>query len=85
MTHETIAGELRAFIAKEFLNGKDEGLEGDTMLLDLGIIDSISLMMILAFIKSRFGTDVPTKEVHPTNVRTIDAMAAMVLRLGANE
>ena len=55
------------------------------MLLDLGIIDSISLMMILAFIKSRFGTDVPTKEVRPTNVRTIDAMAAMVLRLGANE
>jgi clorobiocin biosynthesis protein CloN5 len=81
MTHEGIARDLRAFIAEQFLNGKDEGLEADTMLLELGIIDSVSLMMILAFIKGRYGVDVPAKEVRPTNVKTIDAMAEMVLRL----
>jgi len=79
----TVVEELREFVAREFLNGKDEGLDATTPLLEWGIIDSVALVSLLAFIKQRFQVNVPNSELHPTNVGTLEAMAAMVLRLQA--
>ena len=80
--HEHIARALKDFIATDFLNGKDSGLDGDTLLLDWGIIDSVSLVMILGFVKKQFGVDVPPAELAPSNLKTINAMAAMIERIG---
>jgi acyl carrier protein len=81
MSEEGIAHELRSFIAKEFLNGKDEGLDLETPLLEWGVIDSIAIVSLTEFIKQRFGVKVPTAELKPTNLATLRAMAAMVSRL----
>ena len=79
----SVVEELREFVAREFLNGKDEGLDATTPLLEWGVIDSIALVSLLAFIKQRFQVHVPNSELHPTNVATLEAMAAMILRLQA--
>lgn len=73
--------ELRGFISKEFLNGNDEGLDASTPLLEWGIIDSTSILLLVAFIKERMGVQLRTSELKPKDLTTIGNIADLVLRM----
>lgn len=81
MSSDIIIEELRSFISRDFLGGKDEGLDATTPLLEWGVIDSTSILALRAFIKERLGVTVPTAELHPRNLVNLRAIAAMVVRL----
>lgn len=81
MNHHTIVQSLRDFIIREMLHGDGEGLDADTPLLDLGVISSMSIVLLSAFVTSEFGVEVPQREMTVANLGTLDRMAAMVERL----
>lgn len=81
MSSDIIIEELRNFISRDFLGGKDEGLDATTPLLEWGVIDSTSILALRAFIQERLGVTVPTAELHPRNLVNLRAIAAMVVRL----
>lgn len=81
MTPNEIEAELNAYIVREVLDGKTDGLESDTPLLEGGIIDSMVMANMLAFIESRFGIDVPPAEVTPLHFESLRAIAALVASL----
>jgi acyl carrier protein len=81
MGSSEVVEELTRFIGREFLNGKDEGLDATTPLLELGIIDSFAIVALAMFIEERFGVRIPNPELKPANLATLEAIAALVVRL----
>jgi acyl carrier protein len=81
MSNDQVILELRAFIAREFLNGKDAGLDETTPLIDWGVIDSIAIVSLRDFVSTRFGVEIPHSELKPSNMSTLTTIASLVDRL----
>ena len=65
-------------IVSEMLNGDGEGLEENTHLFDLNILDSFKIMMMLAFIEEKLGVMITPEEMNKNNFSTISSIAAIV-------
>jgi acyl carrier protein len=81
VTREEILSELKQFVGRELLDGRDEGLDEHTPLLAWGVIDSLSVAELVSFTDERFGIAVPQSEVNPQNLKDLDAYVGMLLRL----
>ncbi|WP_394846459.1 alpha/beta fold hydrolase [Pendulispora brunnea] len=79
----TVYEELRAYIARELLDGQDDGLDRTTRLLEWGIIDSMSMVALLEFIRERFGVAIPDDDVIPAHFSNLDVLTRCILRLHA--
>lgn len=82
MTRDEMLSELKQFVGKELLEGRDAGLDEHTPLLEWGVIDSLSVAELVSFTSERFEIDVPQGEVTPDNLKDLDAYVGMLLRLG---
>jgi acyl carrier protein len=83
MTTQHIQDRIRHFIARELLEGNDEGLDEATPLLELGVVDSMGIVELTTFIEAELGTAVPPEELSAENFSSIGALSQMVARLGA--
>jgi acyl carrier protein len=79
MQADEIERELKAFIVREFLDGRDAGLEATTPLLEWGVIDSISIVRLLQFFEQRFGVRIASAQATAQHLQSIQAMTAMLL------
>ena len=50
----------------------------DESLISSGVIDSLGILRIIAFIEERFGISVDDEEVIPTNFETINTIRSLV-------
>jgi acyl carrier protein len=73
--------EVLQFLTRELVQGEDVVLRADSRLLDLGLINSISAVMLASFLESRFGVKVPRQALTPENLESPRAIAALVDRL----
>ena len=73
-----IQAELIAFINAEILESEDSGLDLDTPLLAIGILDSLAMVSLIAKIEDAFGVRVPDEAVNPDNFQSVAAIARMV-------
>jgi acyl carrier protein len=80
VTREEMLGELKQFVVRELLDGRDTGLDEHTPLLAWGVLDSLSVNVLVSFTSERFGIDVPQSEVTPENLKDLDAYVAMLMR-----
>jgi acyl carrier protein len=78
MSDNNVIPELREFIAREFLKGKDEGFDAATPLIEWGVIDSIAIVTLREFIASRFGVDIPHAEMKPSNLSCLTSIASLI-------
>jgi acyl carrier protein len=78
-----ILRQLQAYVADMILEGHDVGLNGSTRLLELGVLNSMELMRLTAFIERRFGVAVPMSLIVAENFQTLDTIGALVERLAA--
>lgn len=78
---------LREFVAEELLDDPlgSEDVSGDlnidTPLLDHGIINSLSVVILSNFVEEHFGVTIPPSEMTSENLASIRQVAAMVVRL----
>jgi acyl carrier protein len=73
--------ELRKYIVENILDGRDAGeLTADSPLLEWGIIDSLTIVDIVEFAKTRFSVSLPASELHPANLESIGALTALMER-----
>ena len=78
MTSE-IEREIRAFVTENFLFRDDRPpLADDESLIEAGLIDSMGILELVAFLESRFGLQVADSEIVPANMDSIRAIAAYV-------
>jgi acyl carrier protein len=74
-----IERDIRAFITDNFLFRDDRaGLGDDESLIDAGLIDSMGILELVAFLESRFGLQVADSDIVPANMDSIRSIAAYV-------
>jgi acyl carrier protein len=81
MDPDTILKEIKNYIVQEVLDGTDQGIDGGTPLLEWGIVDSIAMTGLLAFIEGRYGVDIPDEEIVPEHFETLNGLVGFVMRL----
>jgi hypothetical protein len=81
MTREDMLDELKQFIGRELLDGRDAGLDEHTPLLAWGVIDSLSVAELLNFTNERFEIEVPRHDVRPENLKDLNAYVGLLMRL----
>jgi acyl carrier protein len=64
---------LLRFVSDELLNG--EAIDPDENLLADGVVDSLGMMRLVAFIEDAFGVSIPPEHFTIENFRTIDSIA----------
>ena len=73
-----IAERVEKFISEEFLEGERNGLGPDVSLLETGIIDSIGLFRLVAFLEESFAIAVQPEDLMAENFETIEAIAGYI-------
>jgi len=75
----SVTSELEAFIVEEITLGRGiQSIAPDDDLLAGGIIDSLGVTQLVAFLEDRFGIRVTDEELTPANFRTLAAIDAFV-------
>jgi acyl carrier protein len=75
------AEDLRKYIVEQILDGRNaDELDFGTPLLEWGIIDSLTIVDLVVFVKSRFSIDLPASELVPENLESIQALTALMER-----
>jgi acyl carrier protein len=74
-----IEREIRNFVVEHFLSGHTEKLRDDGSLLG-DVIDSMGVLDLVAYLQDRFKITVEDEEVMPSNLDTINNLAAYVAR-----
>lgn len=77
-TEVDTAGVVKEFVARELLEGNDQGLDEQTPLLEAGIIDSMSVLKLVRFVDEHFGIQLPPQELSSGNLETISAIARLI-------
>jgi acyl carrier protein len=75
---------LRDFIVATCLGPGETTLRDDEPLLANGILDSLGVVRLAAFIEERFGIVVPDEALVPEHFATLQRVAALVERLEAH-
>lgn len=68
---------IRAFIVEE-LGWRGEQLTDDFPLLENGVIDSLGLFRVVAFLESEYGVKIPDDRLVPDNFATLARIASLV-------
>lgn len=76
-----IAAEVEQFIVSDVAAGRGlDSLAHDSDLLAEGVIDSIGIMELIAFLEGKYGVKVDDDDIDPENFRSIDSIVALVQR-----
>lgn len=75
---ERVRSEVRAYIVREFLAGDGRDLDDDTPLLRSGILDSLKIVSLLAFLEASFGVSISSDDVSAANFSSIARIGALV-------
>jgi acyl carrier protein len=79
-----ILQELERFILTEVAVDLDKtSLGPDEDLLEQGIIDSLGVMTLIAYIEQNFGVEVTDEDVVPENFQTLRGIAAFIQRIAS--
>ncbi len=81
-TREDTIALLRGFVVDELLDGNDDGLDAQTPLLQWGVIDSLAMVTLLAFIEERLGVHVPDEQVRPEHFQNLATLSDLLESLG---
>jgi len=70
--------KIRTFLLKKFPGAKKQRLDIDVPLLQSGIVDSLGVLDIVAYIEQTFAISVSDEELSPDNFSSISALASFV-------
>jgi pimeloyl-ACP methyl ester carboxylesterase/acyl carrier protein len=76
--HAKIQKEIISFINEQILETEDSGLDVETPLLAIGILDSLAMVSLIAHIEDVFEVRVPDESVNPVNFQSVRAIAKLV-------
>jgi acyl carrier protein len=77
----SIRKELRSFILETFLFGDEsQAFENADSFMEKGIIDSTGVLELVSHLEQTYGITVQDEEMVPTNLDSVDNLAAFVQR-----
>ena len=76
---------LTEFTKDKLLHGQGEDLSDETPLLELGILDSLSMVSLLSFIEERYGVMIGEDQIVPAHFADIAAVAELITSLNGTQ
>ncbi|MET0134523.1 MAG: acyl carrier protein [Kibdelosporangium sp.] len=71
--------EIKSFIVRNFAaDVPADQLAADLNLLDSGVVDSLGLLRLIAWVGERYDIAVDEADISPNNFRSVDAIRAFV-------
>ncbi len=67
---------IKEFVVNELAKGRKATIKEDDDLLSEGIIDSLGILQLVAFIEEKFGYNVPDEDVVIENFMSVNALAS---------
>lgn len=74
----SVAVAIRAYVRSRFPSARTLG--DDDSLLDAGLIDSLGILDLVAYVEETFGIQVGDDDLSPDNFDTVGALVRFVLR-----
>jgi acyl carrier protein len=74
----SITERIRDFLFDNFPLARSKNIRDDDRLLELGIIDSMGVLDLVAFLEGEFGISMTDEELTQENFQTISRLAALV-------
>ncbi|MGD0560357.1 MAG: acyl carrier protein [Streptosporangiaceae bacterium] len=78
-----ILDTLRDYVNERILQDQTVTIEPDTPLLEWGILNSVSTVQLIGFIRERFQVDVPPEQVVGRNFRDLRSITQLLAQLDA--
>ena len=78
MTHEITKNALKGFIFEKFPLARKKNMNDTSPLLQSGIVDSLGILELVAFIEQEFGVTISDDELLPENFQTLEALTTFV-------
>ncbi len=78
-----LTDDLVGYMNKSLLPDGDEPLGPTDALIERGLLDSTTVMMIMNFLEDRTGVRIPDEDVTPDNFESVASITSMVDRLRA--
>jgi acyl carrier protein len=75
-----IESKLREFIIKTLYYAEDSPIRDEDSFLETGVVDSMGVMELVAYVQSEFGLEVAQEEIVVENFDSIRKLAAFVRR-----
>jgi acyl carrier protein len=81
MQDQVILDGLRVYVSERILQDPSVTIEPDTPLLEWGILNSISTVQLIGFIREQFQIDVPPEEVAGRNFKDLQSISQLLAQL----
>jgi peptidyl carrier protein len=78
---DTRTTKIKQHIVNSYLSGDSSGLDNDTPLLNLNIINSASIFDLVQFLSEEESVSIPIDQITPNNFQTINSMVKLVENL----
>lgn len=82
MQQEEIITQLHNYFAQNVLDGRDIGLDVTTPLLEWGVINSLEIMRLLAFIRTQFAVEIPFYALTAECFTNLLSIAKLIMEQG---
>ncbi len=83
MQDQVILDTLRSYVCERILQDPSVTIEPETPLLEWGILNSISTVQLIGFIRERFQVNVPPEKVVGTNFKDLRSISELLAQLDA--
>ena len=81
MQDQVILDTLRSYVSERILQDSTVTIEPETPLLEWGILNSVSTVQLIGFIRERFQVDVPPEEVVGSNFKDLRSISQLLAQL----
>ncbi len=81
MQEQVILDSLRDYVTERILQDSSVMIEPDTPLLEWGILNSISTVQLIGFIREQFQVDVPPEDVAGRNFKDLRSISQLLAQL----
>lgn len=79
------AEDVKRYIVDHILDGRDgDELTFESPLLEWGVIDSLTIVDLVDFVKTKFSIDLPASELNPRNLESIRSFTGLMERFRKN-
>ena len=76
-----ISDQIRKYIQAEIANGRE--ITEDESLLEAGILDSLAIVKLVAYVEDEFDMEIPDADFDPDNFESVTAITRLIERVRA--
>jgi acyl carrier protein len=81
MQDQVILDTLRTYVVERILQDLSVAIEPETPLLEWGILNSISTVQLIGFIREQFQVNVPPEDVVGNNFKDLRSISRLLVQL----